>query len=52
MNFKKNYLNFLLYKNFSLHRIFYILFVGITSKIEIINDEFANKMWKEKNLSY
>ncbi len=26
----------------------YILFVGVTSKIEIINEEFSNNMWKEK----
>ncbi len=26
----------------------YILFVGLTSKIEIYNDEFSKKMWEEK----
>ena len=26
----------------------YILFVGFTSKIEVLNEEYSNKMWKEK----
>ena len=26
----------------------YILFVGFTSKIEVVNEEYSKKMWKEK----
>ena len=49
MSFKKKLFKFSIIQKFLAYiGYFYILFVGITSKIEIINDEFANKMWKEK----
>ena len=30
----------------------YILLVGLTSKIDIKNDKFSNKMWNEKKTFY
>ncbi len=49
MSFKKKLFKFsFIQKFFAYVGYLYILFVGLTSKIEIINEEFSNKMWKEK----
>ena len=49
MSFKKKLFKFSFIQKFLAYLVYlYILFVGITSKIEIINDEFSNKLWKEK----
>ena len=49
MSFKKKLFKFsIIQKTLAYLGYLYILFVGITSKIEIINEEFSNKMWKEK----
>ena len=49
MSFKKKLFKFSFIQKFLAYvGYLYILFVGLTSKIEIINEEFSNKMWKEK----
>ena len=49
MSFKKKLFKFTIIQKFlAFIGYLYILFVGITSRIEIINEEFTNKMWKEK----
>ena len=48
MNFKKKLFKFsIMQKTLAFLGYLYILLVGITSKIEIYNDEFVNKMWNE-----
>ena len=49
MSFKKKIFKFSITQKFLAYLGYiYILFVGITSKIEIINEEFSNKMWRDK----
>ncbi len=49
MSFKKKLLKFSVTQKFlAFIGYLYILFVGITSKIEINNGEYSNKMWNEK----
>ena len=49
MSFKKKLFKFSITQKFLAYiGYLYILFVGITSKIEIINQEFSNKMLKER----
>ncbi len=49
MNFKKKIFKFsFTQKLLAYIGYLYILLVGITSKIEIINEEFSKKMWEEK----
>ncbi len=49
MSFKKKILKFsITQKLLAFLGYLYILFVGISSSIEINNEEFANKMWNEK----
>ena len=49
MSFKKKLFKFSITQKFLAYiGYLYILFVGITSKIEIINEEFSNKMLKER----
>ena len=49
MSFKKKLFKFSIAQKFLAYiGYLYILFVGITSKIEIINQEFSNKMLKER----
>ena len=48
MSFKKKIFQFTITQKFLAYLGYlYILFVGLTSKIEISNEEFTNKMWKE-----
>ena len=49
MSFKKKLFKLSIIQKFLAYiGYLYILFVGITSRIEIINQEFSSKMWKEK----
>ncbi len=49
MSFKKKLFKFsITQKILAYIGYLYILLVGLTSKIEIINDEFSNKMWRER----
>ncbi len=49
MSFKKKLFKLSIIQKFLAYiGYLYILFVGITSRIEIINQEFSNKMWEEK----
>ncbi len=49
MSFKKKIFKFSLTQKFLAYiGYLYILFVGLTSKVEIDNEEFSNKMWSEK----
>ena len=47
MSFKKKFLNFLYLKKFCFIGYLYILFVCYTSKIQIINSELPEKLWRE-----
>ena len=49
MSFKKKLFKFPIIQKFlAFVGYLYILLVGITSKIEIINEDFSNRMWKEE----
>ena len=49
MSFKKKLFKFsIIQKILAYIGYLYILFVGITSEIEIVNEDFSNKMWRDK----
>ena len=49
MSFKKKLFKFsIIQKILAYIGYLYILFVGVTSEIEIVNEDFSNKMWREK----